>query len=241
MNSTDSQPVTEQEDSSISITYQELWTKARNISRPASPSELSVTSEQVSQSREFSVPTTSSVHPNPEPITTYHLHPNISHPSTRLPLPKLPLPTASIPVLPKRTMTHATYEVSPLAQMPVRGTKHAPPTFKGEYRRVSRFIDHYTHLLQYYQVTSDYDKCKGILEYCSQDVEDFIVACPDFINPKWEALKNEILKYYDAERMETRIQLSDFVRFLQDQSRTTITNLSQWKKYNRTLLPIHGV
>jgi hypothetical protein len=240
MNSTDSQPVTEQEDSSISITYQELWTKARNISRPASPSELSVTSEQVSQSREFSVPTTSSVHPNPEPITTYHLHPNISHPSTRLPLPKLPLPTASIPVLPKRTMTHATYEVSPLAQMPVRGTKHAPPTFKGEYRRVSRFIDHYTHLLQYYQVTSDYDKCKGILEYCSQDVEDFIVACPDFINPKWEALKNEILKYYDAERMETRIQLSDFVRFLQDQSRTTITNLSQWKKYNRKYLAQAG-
>lgn len=124
--------------------------------------------------------------------------------------------------------------------MPMRNTKQAPPLFKGEYRRVSRFIEHYCHLLEYYQVTSDRDQCRGILEYCSQEVEDFILACPDYIRPNWEALKEEILKYYDAERMETRIQLSDLIKFLQEQVRKPMTSLSQWKKYSRKYLAQAG-
>jgi len=96
-------------------------------------------------------------------------------------------------------MTNPMRHISPLAQMPIHGTKRAPPLFKGEYKQVVRFIEHYCHLLEYYQVTSDQDQCRGIIEYCSQDVEDFILSCPDYIVPNWEALKEEILKYYDAE------------------------------------------
>jgi len=113
--------------------------------------------------------------------------------------------------------------------MPIRGTKHAPQLFKGEYRWVARFIEHYCHLLEYYQVTSDQDQCQGITEYCLQDVEDFILSCLDYIVPNWEALKEEILKCYDAERMDTHIQLPDFIIFLSEQVKKPMTNLSQWK------------
>ena len=124
--------------------------------------------------------------------------------------------------------------------MPLRHMKQAPPLFKGDYQKVTRFIEHYTYLLEHFSVTSDQDKCRGILEYCSQDVEDFITSCPDFIEPDWEALKEEILKYYDAERMDNRIQLPDLIRFLQEQVREPMTTLSHWKKYNRRYLAYAG-
>ena len=72
--------------------------------------------------------------------------------------------------------------------MPVRGDKKAPETFKGEYWRVACFIDHYTHLINLHHVTDDEDKCRGILEYCSQTVEDFITSCPGYIRADWDAL-----------------------------------------------------
>jgi len=124
--------------------------------------------------------------------------------------------------------------------MPLRDTKHAPELFKGQFWKVTRFIEVYSQLLEFYQVTSERDKCRGIIEYCSQTVEDFITMCPNYITPNWNALKKDILKYYDAERMETRIQPSDFIEFLQRQIRKPITTLSQWKKYNRKYLSYAG-
>jgi len=126
-------------------------------------------------------------------------------------------------------MTHTT--MSNLAKMPRRSSKHAPPLFKGKFWRVTRFVELYCH---------NRDKCKGIVEYCSQTVEDFITSCPNFITPNWEGLKEDILKYYDAERMETCIQLGDFVAFLQKQVKTPITTLTQWKWYNRKYLSYAG-
>lgn len=102
------------------------------------------------------------------------------------------------------------------------------------------FVEHYEHLLGYYNVVTESDKCRGILKYCSQKIEDFIIACPNYITPDWNALRADILKYYDAERMETRITPSEFFTYLNGQMKKSITTLIQWKRYNRNYLSYGG-
>src|ERR1700674_2504331 len=224
----------------LSITSKQLWASTRSIQEPSSPSTLSAVSEVPSASDISNLeiissnPSNSSTAPllsYTVPSTTSNPSPDISDPSTHLLLPQLPIatvPTMNIPHL------------YPLAQMPVRGEKKAPSTFKGEYWKVARIIDHYTHLLKLHQVVTDEDKCKGIIEYCSQTVEDFITSCPSYMELDWNALREDILKYYDAERMESRIQPNDFYTYLNKQTKKRITTLSQWKQYNRKYLSYAG-
>jgi len=115
----------------------------------------------------------------------------------------------------------------------MRGTKLAPVTFKGKYSKVTRFIQHYNRLLEQYQVVSEADKCKGVLEYCSQTVQDFIQSNIHFSVPNWTRLQAEILNAYDADRLESRVRPADLVDFINQNSIQTMSNLTQWKKYYR--------
>ena len=117
--------------------------------------------------------------------------------------------------------------------MPIRGKKNAPTTFKGNYKYVESFIKHYNQLLNFYNVTSERDKCQGIIEYCSQNVKDFIQINPHYITPNWEELEREILNAYDADRMNNRVRPKEFYEFVNRHTAGQITNLSQWKKYHR--------
>ena len=240
-------PVSETEVSSFPTpSSRKIWNTVRSTSEPTSPRSLSPDSEHFSeisylQSQNLSP---APLHTSPEFISSPSVLPHLSNPPTSLPIPQslLPFQSLSDPLLPISPMVMNTspYVISPLARMPMRHTKNAPTLFKGSYRRVTRFISHYSQLLDACQVTSDRDKCHGILEYCSQKVEDFIKSCPHFIVPNWDALKQDILKYYDAERMDSRIQLSDFVQFLVKGLQQPMTNLTQWRKYNREYLANAG-
>ena len=89
------------------------------------------------------------------------------------------------------------------------------------------------HLLEQYQVVSEADKCKGVLEYCSQTVQDFIQSNIHFSVPNWTRLQAEILNAYDADRLESRVRPADLVDFINQNSIQTMSNLTQWKKYYR--------
>ncbi|TFK16853.1 hypothetical protein FA15DRAFT_551587, partial [Coprinopsis marcescibilis] len=127
-----------------------------------------------------------------------------------------------------------------LASMPVRGSHHAPRTFKGKYSEIERFIDHYERLLQQHHISSDADKCKGIKEYCSDSVIDFIESNPHFTTPNWNNLKDDLLKYYDADRTRARFRPADLFEFVQKASSKPCENLAQWKKYYRKYNVIAG-
>jgi hypothetical protein len=195
-------------------------------------------------------PDTSSIdHPSAQanPLQPTHIHPSIeltiptntlpvlSDPTTHLSLPEL-LPTTT----PLLKMSNNNYVIPPLAQMPIKGSKNAPETFKGGYKHVTPFIDRYNHLLEYYHGTSDEDKCRGILEYCSQSVKDFIQINPYFLAPNWAKLQDEILNAYDAERMNFRICSRDFFDFVGQSHKSQIVNLSQWKRYHREYIAKAG-
>src|SRR3981081_183113 len=185
-----SQPVLTTEISSLPSTSRRLWSSTRSIPEFTSPTTLSPVSELSEISHlEFtsSDPSNSSPNPlppNPLPATTSNISSDISDPTTHLSIPQLPIST--VPPISIPTMNNP--PIYPLAQMPLRGDRKAPRTFKGHYWKVARFIDQYEQLLNAHQVVSDEDKCRGILEYCSQKVEDLITSCPSYIGADWDSL-----------------------------------------------------
>ena len=49
----------------------------------------------------------------------------------------------------------------------IQGKKDAPRTFKGAYNKVNKFFKTINKLYAHYQVTSDQNKFKAVLPYCS--------------------------------------------------------------------------
>ncbi|KAJ7746658.1 hypothetical protein B0H16DRAFT_1889061 [Mycena metata] len=146
-------------------------------------------------------------------------------------IPSLP----SSPELPPRRM-HSTIPVfggpaRTVLDMPMRNSRDAPKTFKGQHSEVEYFIQHYDKLLMKFHVTDPYDQCECILGYCSTDVQSFIRASVHYQKNDWRRLRREILKCYDAERAVTRFRPSDITTFTIKTKNRPIVNLSQWKKY----------
>ncbi|KAJ7109525.1 hypothetical protein C8R44DRAFT_635591, partial [Mycena epipterygia] len=114
--------------------------------------------------------------------------------------------------------------------MPIRGSKEAPKTFKGKHTEVLHFIQHYDRLLSKCRVT-DKEKCEYILEYCSADVQNVVQAMDSFYKNKWTKLRKEILKFYDAERAAQKYKPSDVVTYTLKSKNHPCFNLTQWRKY----------
>ncbi|KAJ7772524.1 hypothetical protein DFH07DRAFT_733676, partial [Mycena maculata] len=114
--------------------------------------------------------------------------------------------------------------------MPLRGGKNAPPTFRGKYSEVDQFILHYEKLLFQNNVTDHGERCESILQYCSRKVQEFVKASTPN-PPNWPALKDAILKYYDSERAQSTYRPSDVVNFAAKYRRKSCTTLTQWKRY----------
>ena len=51
--------------------------------------------------------------------------------------------------------------------LPAKGDKKAPPTFKGSHHDWEHFIKHYIHICAKIKLTDDQEKCLGLLQYCS--------------------------------------------------------------------------
>ena len=229
-----------EEDRTIQPTFSSIWS-SRNTSGTSSSSTLSPVSEILSDISQHSSnpllpsnPSASPLRPNSAPASASHLSGHIPSSAAHISLPHLPISSTSKPS--DSTMINPFYADSFRGPMPIRGQKNAPPTFKGEFWKVARFLEHYNHLLEYHQVSTDKDRCHGIIEYCSRDVSDFIKSRPNYINPNWQGLHQDILKYYDADRMDSRIQVSDLISFLHQQLKKPITTLSQWRAYSRKYL-----
>lgn len=115
--------------------------------------------------------------------------------------------------------------------MPIRGSREAPKTFKGKHTEVLHFIQHYDRLLSKCRVTDDKEKCEYILEYCSADVQNVVQAMDSFPKNKWTRLRKEILKFYDAERAAQKYKPSDVVAYTLKSKNHPCYNLTQWRKY----------
>lgn len=138
------------------------------------------------------------------------------------------------------TMANLTVPGNSILTMPLPDTKAAPEKFKGRYTKVRAFIIHFELLLEQNNVTANKDKCELISRYCSRSVSEFIQALPSYTKKDWDALKEDILKYYDADLDNKRYTPNDLDKLVRDCRQKKIKNLSSWREYGRKFITIAG-
>jgi len=119
-----------------------------------------------------------------------------------------------------------------------RDRRFAPRKFRGKARTVESFIDHVERLFQKHNITSDSDKVKEILHYCSRNVKEFLVSTTHYKTPNWGSFRDDMLKHYDAERSSKRRRPKDLVKLAKRRRNNPCTSLKDWKEYYRKFMSI---
>jgi hypothetical protein len=144
------------------------------------------------------------------------------------------------PIIIEPIMTGLTVPGNSILTMPLPDTKSAPERFKGRYTRIKPFLTHYELLLEQNNVISDKDKCELVTRYCSRKVTEFIQALPSHTEKRWTKLKEDLLKYYDADLDNKKYRIKDLVKLVRACREKRLKNLSAWREYGRKFITIGG-
>ena len=123
--------------------------------------------------------------------------------------------------------------------LPTLGSKSAPSKFSGNYKDIKTFIRHYERLCKAYHVSGE-EKCERIIDYCSRHVTTFIESLVSYKNKDWNTLCTDLMEYYDADLKETRHNVRDLRKLIKKWYKKKISNLQNWKKYQREFITISG-
>ena len=124
--------------------------------------------------------------------------------------------------------------------LPLPGTKGAPKKFKGKHSDVEPFLYFYTKLCQKHEIITDTDKIEGLIHYCSRTVRETLEGLQSFKDKNWNQFKEDIAKYYEAERDKKRFRISDLNKFVEKSEKQRIRDLADWMKYRRGFVRIAG-
>lgn len=127
-----------------------------------------------------------------------------------------------------------------IQDMPLKGSKHAPKTFRGQWYYVKEFLEDYEALLSANNVKEDKDKVKLILCYCSYPVVEVIETLDPFIKPDWEGLKKELLSIYDSDQLDQRYKKKHLQKVYRKSRNGKMSSLSQVKLYFRNFQRVAG-
>lgn len=143
--------------------------------------------------------------------------------------------TGSNPMLP-RTLNIG----NSVLTMPLAGARAAPKKFTGKYSKIRGFILHYELLLAQHNILRNTDRCELITRYCSTKVTEFIQALSSYNDKDWDALREDLLKYYDADLDSKKYRVPDLAKFAKQSKDKKIRNLSAWREYGRKFITIGG-
>jgi len=73
--------------------------------------------------------------------------------------------------------------------LPVLGGKGSPKKFYSDHKKVVIFLDHYDHLCTQYNLSSERDKCRAMLTYCSTKVRETMEGLSSYRNSDYVQLK----------------------------------------------------
>ncbi|PCH39003.1 hypothetical protein WOLCODRAFT_86390, partial [Wolfiporia cocos MD-104 SS10] len=127
-----------------------------------------------------------------------------------------------------------------VANLPRAGSKDAPKTFKGKYSEVEDFLEYYESLCQQKGVTDDEDKIKAVTRYVSRQVKELLRTLASYRTPNWRAFKDDLLRYYDADRSTKQYTQDDLALFKLRSAKKTIRTLEEWRQYTRRFQRISG-
>ncbi|KZP22870.1 hypothetical protein FIBSPDRAFT_889991 [Athelia psychrophila] len=71
-------------------------------------------------------------------------------------------------------------------------------------------------------------------------VAEFIEALDSYNAQNWVALKQDILKYYDADKDTKKYRVEDLTKLVQHCKKQRIRNLAEWRHYGRKFITIGG-
>ncbi|KAH9885622.1 hypothetical protein C8Q73DRAFT_639746, partial [Cubamyces lactineus] len=123
--------------------------------------------------------------------------------------------------------------------MPVKGSKHAPKTFKGQPHHVKEFLEQYEELIEWNNITDDQSKCKYLQRYCNREVRELLETLIES-NTTWQNLKKKFEELFDSDQNEKRYKKSDLKRFVEEHRERRITSLAQARSYYRKFQRIAG-
>ena len=138
------------------------------------------------------------------------------------------------------TMANLTVPGNSILTMPLPETKAAPEKFRGRYNKIKSFLTYYELLLEQNNVLGEKDKCELVTRYCSRLVTEFIQALPSYSEKKWEKLKTDLLKYYDADLDNKKYKIRDLVKVVKESKEKKMRNLSAWREYGRWFITVGG-
>ena len=127
-----------------------------------------------------------------------------------------------------------------ITSLPVKGGKGAPDTFKGNYRDVETFLDHFEALCAERNVIKDEHKCKGFLRYCSTTVRETLEGLKAYTSKNYAEFRKEFIYHYDKDREKQRYKLKDLYALVKKWKERKIKNLETFKKYHLAYLRIGG-
>jgi hypothetical protein len=123
--------------------------------------------------------------------------------------------------------------------MPLLKQKGAPAKFTGHHEDVKPFIEHFNQLAATYGL-NDSQKCNKVTIYCSRSVIDLLEALASYKSGNWIQLEKDLLKYYDADRVEIWWLKSDLETLTRKWRDQKIENMTTWKKYECPFITIAG-
>ena len=124
--------------------------------------------------------------------------------------------------------------------LPLVGSKQAPPKFKGHHRDLERFIERFQHVCQEYHVLDSAHKCRGILQYCSSSVAEVIENFDGYKNEDFEELLEDLMWFFDGGKRRSEYHLGYLEEFTRAWREEEIANLDMFKQYQREFIRIAG-
>ena len=124
--------------------------------------------------------------------------------------------------------------------LPALRSKQAPKEFKGDHRRLDRFLDHFEQVCAQYHVTDSSQKCRGLLGYCSDKVADSVENLDSYIHQDYDTLVKDLRWLYDGDRKKSEYHMGDLAKFIKEWNKEVIHNLETFKEYHQEFLDIGG-
>ena len=124
--------------------------------------------------------------------------------------------------------------------LPLRGAKNAPKTFKGNYEKVYEFFYEIEAACTSLKITDSIDKCAAVVRYSSRKVVEVIEGLPEYKRKDYDALKKKIIFTFDGARTEVKFRVADIYPLVKKWSQTKVKDLATFKKYYREFQKIVG-
>ena len=105
---------------------------------------------------------------------------------------------------------------------------------------MERFLVHYESVCAQNKITDDKEKCKGIIQYCNDEVADTIESMDSYYNGDFPKLKEDLEWLYDGNRKRSETHRGDIEDFTRSWRKDKIENLEKFKKYHREFIRLAG-